>query len=103
MDPHRPDISLSMAKQNLKCFFLDCDVGGQLSYNKPGNIQGNDDMAMPTILPPSLFSERNTHWVDDAIRRRALQRLYKRRAAVLSLIQALEAYQLSAQSTSYNT
>jgi hypothetical protein len=49
---------------------------------------------MTTItLPTSTSSERNRILAVDLMRRRALDRLYERRAAVETLIQSLEDYQ----------
>jgi hypothetical protein len=49
---------------------------------------------MTTInLPPSNSSERSRILAVDLMRRRALDRLYERRAAVETLIQSLEDYQ----------
>jgi hypothetical protein len=63
--------------------------------------QENDDMAIPIIQLRTSFPELDLRLPDDAIRRRALERLYERRAAVLSLIQALESYQQSHPPTSF--
>jgi hypothetical protein len=46
-------------------------------------------------LPPPHSAERNRLLSVDALRRRALERLYERRAAVEDLIQSLEDYQRS--------
>jgi hypothetical protein len=48
---------------------------------------------MPILLPAADASERSRLLAVDMIRRRALQRLYERRAAVDSLIHSLEDYQ----------
>jgi hypothetical protein len=51
-------------------------------------------MSPTTILLPTISSpERNRLMSVDLIRRRALDRLYQRKAAVEDLIQALEDYQ----------
>jgi hypothetical protein len=48
---------------------------------------------MSTItLPPSTSSERSRLLAVDLMRRRALERLYERRAVVETLIQSLEEY-----------
>jgi hypothetical protein len=54
---------------------------------------------MPIPLPAADASERSRLLAVDVIRRRALQRLYERRSAVDNLIQSLEDYQRSNQST----
>ena len=48
---------------------------------------------MPTLLPLPTSEERSRLLTVDFIRRRALDRLYQRKAAVESLIQSLEDYQ----------
>jgi hypothetical protein len=54
---------------------------------------------MPTMitLPQPSSAERNRLLPADAVRRRALERLYERREAVRDLIRALEDYQKSQQ------
>ena len=52
-------------------------------------------MATTITLPPVSSSERNRLVAADAIRRRALERLYERRETVKTLIAALEGYQRS--------
>jgi hypothetical protein len=47
----------------------------------------------PIALPPASSAERNHLLSVDAIRRRALERLYERREVVEDLIQSLEDYQ----------
>jgi hypothetical protein len=46
----------------------------------------------PIALPPASSVERNRLLSVDAIRRRALERLYERREVVEDLIQSLEDY-----------
>lgn len=50
-------------------------------------------MAMALELPAPFTAERNRRLSVDALRRRALERLYLRRAAVDDLIRSLEDYQ----------
>lgn len=52
----------------------------------------------PIPLPPPTSSEHNRLIPIDLIRRRALERLYERRAAVQDLIRSLEDYQRSTKS-----
>lgn len=52
-------------------------------------------MTATITLPPIASAERNRRIPVDLIRRRALERLYERRAAVQDLIRALEEYQRS--------
>ena len=57
--------------------------------------QDNLTMATTITLPPTSSTERTRLLAVESIRRRALERLYERKEAVLNLIQALEAYQES--------
>lgn len=50
-------------------------------------------MPSPIMLPSSFSEQRNRLLSVDLIRRRALDRLYQRRATVEDLIQSLEDYQ----------
>jgi ERCC4-type nuclease len=52
---------------------------------------------MPITLPATSSSERSRLIPGDYIRRRALDRLYERKAAVEDLIRSLEDYQLANQ------
>lgn len=52
-------------------------------------------MTRAIILPPPSSPERSRLLSVDHIRRRALERLYRRRFAVEELIHSLEEYQLS--------
>ena len=54
-------------------------------------------MTLPVALPSSSSAERYRRLSVDALRQRALERLYERRAAVQNLIAALEEYQDSKQ------
>jgi hypothetical protein len=54
-------------------------------------------MAMALALPAPSTAERNRLLSVDALRRRALERLYLRKAAVDDLIRSLEDYQTAAQ------
>jgi hypothetical protein len=50
-----------------------------------------------TVLPAAASIERSHLIPDDFIRHRALERLYKRRAAVEDLIRSLEGYERATQ------
>jgi hypothetical protein len=52
-------------------------------------------MTNAIILPPPSSPERSRLLSVDLIRRRALERLYRRRFAVEELIRSLEQYQLA--------
>ncbi|MGA2040979.1 MAG: hypothetical protein ABSH42_17010 [Bryobacteraceae bacterium] len=52
-------------------------------------------MTNAIILPPPWSPERSRLLSADLIRRRALERLYRRRFAVEELIHSLEEYQLA--------
>lgn len=52
-------------------------------------------MTNAIILPPPSSPERSRLLSVDLIRRRALERLYRRRYAVEGLIRSLEQYQLA--------
>jgi hypothetical protein len=52
-------------------------------------------MTNAIILPPPSSPERSRLLSVDLIRRRALERLYRRRYAVEGLIRSLEEYQLA--------
>ncbi len=52
-------------------------------------------MTNPIALPPPSSPERSRLLSVDLIRRRALDRLYRRRVAVEELIRSLEGYQLA--------
>jgi hypothetical protein len=52
-------------------------------------------MTNPIILPPPSSPERSRLLSVDHIRRRALERLYRRRVAVEELIRSLEDYQVA--------
>jgi hypothetical protein len=52
---------------------------------------------MPITLPSPSSVQRNRPISRDVIRKRALQRLYRRRAAVEDLIRSLESYRRSTQ------
>lgn len=56
---------------------------------------------MPITLPAPSSVERNRPISSDAVRKRALQRLYRRRAAVEDLIRSLETYQRSTRLSSH--
>jgi len=56
-----------------------------------------DTMTNAIVLPPPSSPERSRLLSVDLIRRRALERLYRRRFAVEELIHSLEEYQLSRQ------
>ena len=49
-----------------------------------------------TVIPAAASKERSRLIPDDFIRRRALERLYKRKAAVEDLIRCLEGYERTA-------
>jgi hypothetical protein len=55
-------------------------------------------MAMALVLPAPSTAERNRLLSVEALRRQALERLYRRRNAVDDLIRSLEGYQMAAQS-----
>lgn len=52
-------------------------------------------MTMPIPLPAPASAERYRRLSVDALRKRALERLYERRSALQTLIQALEEYERS--------
>jgi hypothetical protein len=52
-------------------------------------------MTMPVSLPAPSSAERYRRLSADALRQRALDRLYERKAALQNLIAALERYQQS--------
>lgn len=52
-------------------------------------------MTNAIVLPPPSSPERSRLLSVDLIRRRALERLYRRRFAVEELIRSLEGYQLA--------
>jgi hypothetical protein len=55
-------------------------------------------MANPIIFPSPSSPERSRLLAVDHIRRRALERLYRRRCAIDELIRSLEEYQLAQES-----
>lgn len=58
---------------------------------------------MPIPLPPPTSAERSRLLTVDLIRRRALDRLYERKAAVENLIDSLEDYQRLRESRAAKT
>lgn len=48
---------------------------------------------MPLVLPPPTSAERSRAVSENSLRRQALERLYRRRETVESLIRSLEHYQ----------
>jgi len=54
-------------------------------------------MTDPIVLPPPSSPERSRLLSVDLIRRRALERMYRRRVAVEELIRSLEEYELAKQ------